>query len=240
MSARKPTRAERREHARRERADIERRRARARRNQRMGVLLVLLLIGGGIVFAATRPRPEVAQVGDLLARADSAAEAAGCTDVGAPGAYDPEDQDRSHVETMPPLESYPSTPPASGPHSDSTLPAGVYDSPPQIEQALHSLEHGAIIVWYDPSAAGPEVDRIETFFRESDNGDHTIVAPYEYEGPAGVLPGGTGMALVAWHHLQTCARPSLPVAAGFANAYRMPTIAGGEYAGEAPEPGAPI
>ncbi|HLB62644.1 MAG TPA: DUF3105 domain-containing protein [Actinomycetota bacterium] len=240
MDHRKTTKAERKEQARREREEIERRRARARRNQRMGVLALLLLVAGGIAFAATRPRPDIPQVGDLLAQADAAADTASCTKVSQPGPYDPADEDRSHVDSIPSLETYASTPPASGPHSASTLPAGVYDSAPQIGQALHSLEHGAIIVWLDPGGPGPEQDRIEAFFEQSESRDHTIVAPYDYEGAAGVLPGGTGMALVSWHHIQTCARPSLAVAAAFADAYRTPTIAGGDYLGDAPEPGVPL
>jgi len=242
MSERRTTKAERKEQARREREEIQRRASRARRNRRVGVSVLLVLTAGAIAFAALRPRPDVAGAEELIARAPEAARTAGCTDVSAVGPYQPEDQDRAHGELMPPVSSYPSVPPASGPHADATLPAGVYDSPPILGQALHSLEHGAVVVWYEPSAPATEVDRMVEFFRQPENRDHTIVAPYDYsgEGAAGTLPGGAQMALVSWHHVQTCSAPSLPVAASFADNYRAPPLAGGDYLGDAPEAGQPI
>ena len=69
-----------------------------------------------------------------------------------------------------------------------------------------------------------------------------IVAPYNYpdQGAAGRLPAGKQMVLVAWHHLQSCARPSLAVAFDFVAHYRSPPPAGESYEGDAPEQGAPI
>ena len=85
---------------------------------------------------------------------------------------------------------------------------------------------------------------IQTFYRQSANQDHVIVAPYNYaaQGTAGSLPTGTQMALVAWHHMELCKKLSLAAARGFVNSYRIPTgqSAPPGYKGDAPEIGSPI
>jgi uncharacterized protein DUF3105 len=144
---------------------------------------------------------------------------------------------------MPPLSSYPSIPPASGPHAPTPLNAGIYRNPPPIDEAIHSLEHAAVIVWFDPSVAGsPELRAIEAFFAKGGERNHVIVAPYHYpeQGAAGTLPVGTTMALVAWHDVRTCAQPSLPVAFQFVHDYRYDLYQRGAYRGDAPEKFVPI
>ncbi len=244
------TRDERRQEARRRRLEAERRASRARRNRWIAGVLAALAVVGVAAFALTRPKePSRAEVeaSELLASAASEATAAGCTEVRDVGPYRPTDLDRAHVGSdlvaaMPPLASYPSQPPASGPHADSTLPAGVYSSPPPIDRLLHSLEHGAAVVWYDPGAAGSSLGELQDFFRDPAVGASVIVAPYDYpdEGAAGALPPGVGMTLVAWHHVQTCSQVNLAAAFGFTARYAFPTFGGEGYLGTAPEPGAPI
>jgi len=69
-----------------------------------------------------------------------------------------------------------------------------------------------------------------------------IVAPYDYldEGEAGALPPGSQMALVSWHHIETCTEANLAAAFGFTARYGFPTFEGQEYLGDAPEPGAAV
>jgi hypothetical protein len=184
----------------------------------------------------------------LLSGAPAAAVAAGCGQVEVTRPY-PGDQDRTHVglgaavPRLPALSTYPSTPPASGPHDPAPLGAGIYGSPPSIGQAIHSLEHSAVIVWYDPSrVAADDLKAITSFFDRSDERNHVIVAPYDYpgEGDASRLPSGRAMALVAWHHIRYCDRLSLPVAFSFVHAYRFDAWQWGAYQGDAPERFAPI
>jgi hypothetical protein len=184
----------------------------------------------------------------LLAQAPASARSAGCTAVRTTDPY-PGDLDRAHigaggpVPSPPPLATYPSTPPASGPHAGATVAAGVYADPPPVHETIHSLEHGAAIVWLAPDALGQgEVDRIETFFRKGNEKNHVIVSPFDYpdQDEAGSLPSGTQMALVAWHRIQLCDRPSLAAAFSFVERYRFNLWRRGSYRGEAPEKYSPI
>jgi Protein of unknown function (DUF3105) len=182
----------------------------------------------------------------LLAQVTQATQAAGCSAVQPIKPYSPDNQDRAHigntdVPTPPPLSSYSSTPPASGPHNSAPLGAGVYSAPPDVYQAIHSLEHSAVIIWYAPDAASDpavadELAKLQDFFNKDREQEKVIVAPYSYpdEGDAGKLPAGKQMVLVSWHRMQTCNSISLPVAYNFVVHYRFPPPKGQKYLGDGP------
>ncbi len=222
----------------------------APRRSALRILLGIVVAGAvlaaayGIeVFLHRTSGPERA----LLGQAPAAAAGAGCTPVQTVRPY-PRGLDRTHIggsgmRAMPVLSSYPSTPPASGPHAPVPLDAGVYGTPPPIDQVIHSLEHAAVIVWYDPSAArDPALAAIRAFFAQGGERNHVVVAPYDYPfgGVAGHLPSGRRMAVVAWHRLQVCDQPSLPVAYAFVHAYRFDLWQPTAYKGVAPEKYTPI
>ena len=60
----------------------------------------------------------------------------------------------NHVEGV---VDYPQTPPTGGEHNPAWLNCGVYDQPVPNENAVHSLEHGAIWVTYDPSLSDADL-----------------------------------------------------------------------------------
>jgi hypothetical protein len=264
---RRLTKAERKDQARLEREQIQRKMQRRRRQQGLGaglligaaviVVLVVFLLPKNDTPAGPIPTPDA-----LLARAPEAKTAAGCGDVQTVPFYGgitdrnaPGYQDQAHFGASeafpeaPLLASYPSTPPTSGPHDPTPLQAGIYDRAPDIMKAIHSLEHGAAIVWYSPDAPQAVIDEIKNFYAQSVGDvsagqDRVIVAPYDYpdEGAAALIPDGKQMAVVAWHHLQTCASPDLAVALDFTSQYAAPpvgspAILGRQYLGEAPEAG---
>jgi hypothetical protein len=261
---RRPTKAERKEEARLERERIQRQIHRRRRQRSLGVglvigaaviaVLVFFLLPNGSSSAGPIPSPS-----ELLDRAADATAAAGCDPVETVGYFggisdqgDPNYVDQSHIDpegrfpTMPPLTEYPSIPPVSGPHLGTTQAAGIYDSPPELGQVLHSLEHGAAVVWYAPNAPEATVDAIKDFYAQSTDDvaagqDRVLVAPYDYPdlGEGGTLPAGIQMALASWHHLQKCANLDLAVAFDYTSQYAFPT-AGRDYLGDAPEQGYPI
>jgi hypothetical protein len=234
------TKAERKEEARRQRVELQRKMARSRRNRRISMIVVVALVVGVGAYALTRPQEARADPQELLATVDQAREAAGCGPVEDVGPYLPKSQDRSHIVAQVPLSTYASVPPASGPHNAITYGAGEYGTPPPIDRVIHSLEHGAAVVWYSPDASGPQLDRIRSFFEgEPSVGNRVIVAPFDYpdQGAAGSLPGGAQMALVAWHRVQTCASVNLAAAFGFTSMYTAPPFDGRDYRGDAPEAG---
>jgi hypothetical protein len=78
-----------------------------------------------------------------------------------------------HVETA---VNYTTIPPAGGPHNPAWQNCGVYDEPIRSEHAVHSLEHGAIWITYDPSALTPDqIDRLAGITRQS---DHRLLSPF--------------------------------------------------------------
>jgi Protein of unknown function (DUF3105) len=233
------TKAERKEEARRQRAELERRMAAGRRNRRIAIAVVVVLIAGVGAYLLTRPQEAKATPAELLANADQARQSAGCGRVQDVGPYQPKSQDRAHVTTPVALSTYPSVPPTSGPHNAIPYGAGVYGTPPPMDRVIHSLEHGAAIVWYSPDVSGEELSRIRSFYEDANVGNRVIVAPYDYpdQAAAGLLPSGAQMALVAWHKLQTCARVNLAAAFGFTSTYAAPPFGQQAYKGEAPEAG---
>jgi Protein of unknown function (DUF3105) len=251
---RRLTKAERKEEARREREALEQRVASKRRARRVGIGVGAVVVAAAIFGVTLLPSgDDFPSSDDLLARAATAAGASGCGDVTTTPPFDPADQDQRHIDVNagPPLSAYPTAPPASGPHADippGPLPAGVYDAMtmPDLYRAIHSLEHGGTIVWYDPAAPPDQVARLLDFYdrrlQDAQVGqDRVLVAPYDFPGdPAGILPDGMQMALVSWHKLQTCASVDLAVAFDFTSRYSFPTTAGRDYVGEAPEPGASL
>jgi hypothetical protein len=248
-----PNRIERKEAVRQARERLRRKKARRTMYRRAAIGLVVAALIAGIVVLSTRPKGSTlnAEERGLLAAATQAAQTAGCDNVQTIKEYSPANIDGGHigsnVPTAPPLSSYPSTPPASGPHNPTPLQANVYSEPPDVYQAIHSLEHAAVIIWYSPDAASDpamadELTKLQTFFEKPGEQTKVIVAPYNYpdQGAAGQLPEGKKMVLVAWHHVQTCDSISLPVAYDFVAHYRFPAPKGEKWLGDAPETNASI
>ena len=55
---------------------------------------------------------------------------------------------------------YAQTPPAGGPHDPVWQNCGFYTEPVRDENAVHSLEHGAVWITYLPSLPQDQVDRL--------------------------------------------------------------------------------
>lgn len=59
-----------------------------------------------------------------------------------------------------------SNPPSSGNHYVSTQPAGIYDQAPPDGKMVHSLEHGAVILWYREDLPGNDVEKLKEIFNQ--------------------------------------------------------------------------
>ncbi len=113
--------------------------------------------------------------------------------------------------------TYPTSPPTGGKHDARWLNAGIYNEPfsdqraptPTIYEAVHSLEHGYVIVWHK-DLSDAELDALDRSFG---NERKVIAVPYpQLEGAK--------MALSAWERLQVCDEPNVKVVEGFIDRYR--------------------
>ncbi len=208
-----PERRERKELARQAREAERKRAERSARIRRLGAFALIGVVGVGVVFylqRAASPRP-------LPQSAIDAAKAAGCSKVQTPAASAP-----GGLHLQPGASyTYDQHPATSGYHDPTPLPIPprVYTAPIQETNAVHNLEHGAVIMYYRQSGDGalPSaiVARLTTIANESHN---VILAPYT------PLPDGTALALTAWNKLQTCPATvdgprSTNIARGFIEAF---------------------
>jgi len=82
------------------------------------------------------------------------------------------DLPRDH-STVP--QTYAQVPPVGGVHNPVWLNCGIYDQPVQNENAVHSLEHGAVWITYQPNLPADQVEQIRSLARGH---DFVIVSPY--------------------------------------------------------------
>lgn len=96
--------------------------------------------------------------------------------------------DRNHVSG--PVD-YPQTPPVGGPHASVPLNCAVYDQPVPNENAVHSLEHGAVWITYDASTVtGNELATL----RKDIPSTYAILSPYPGL-PAPIVASAWGVQL---------------------------------------------
>ncbi|GLZ06896.1 hypothetical protein Acsp03_43620 [Actinomadura sp. NBRC 104412] len=72
---------------------------------------------------------------------------------------------------------YDTTPPMGGDHDAiwQNCNGRVYTSPLRNENAVHSLEHGAVWITYRPGLAADQIDRLKN---KVENTDYTLMSPY--------------------------------------------------------------
>ena len=101
-----------------------------------------------------------------------AAEEAGCTDK-----EEFESLAGQHIDEGAPHEEYNSNPPTSGPHYEIASDVGFFTTPIEPERVVHNLEHGMIVIWYDPEAPQAVKDDIEALVEQEPLA--TVATPYD-------------------------------------------------------------
>lgn len=73
--------------------------------------------------------------------------------------------------------TYPDTglPPAGGIHANNWLNCGIYDAPVNSANAVHSLEHGAVWVTYQPDLPADQVEELKQYARGQ---THVLMSPF--------------------------------------------------------------
>ncbi|HET8961667.1 DUF3105 domain-containing protein [Nocardioides sp.] len=82
-----------------------------------------------------------------------------------------QDLPRDHVESD---VDYDQSPPVGGAHDPAWQNCGVYDQQVRDENAVHTLEHGALWITYDPSLSDEEVDSLADKLPEKG-----LLSPYD-------------------------------------------------------------
>lgn len=220
----------RKEAAQREREKTIRAYRRGRLMKRVGIAaLTLAVLGGGgfLVFNAVQAS---AQRDERMA---ALATEIGCGSVLTDDAGDLVDEGAGHVGQPPAYENVPAT---SGPHFDQWLPPGesVYDVPfdPTFEfRAVHNLEHGYVIMYYEQEGDGAlDQGVLEELTGLAESQRKVLLAPYPN------LQEDENLVLVAWNRAQRCevsgdsAGDTVEVARYFIDQFREGS--------EAPEPNA--
>ncbi|WP_284012998.1 DUF3105 domain-containing protein [Halobaculum litoreum] len=92
---------------------------------------------------------------------------------------------------------YGTRPPTSGPHYSGTVSAGFYEEPQPMGDVVHTLEHGAVVAYYDPEAITEDArSNLRTWARSFTGTWRSFLAmPYPYDDPE------TPYTLTAWRHL---------------------------------------
>ena len=114
---------------------------------------------------------------------------------------------------------YKQNPPAGGPHNPIWQNCGYYSKPVRDENAVHSLEHGAVWITYSPDLPQDQVDHLRDL---AQNQTYMLVSPRD-NLPSPVVASAWGKQLT----LQSADDPNLE---RFIGAYRQGP--------QTPEPGA--
>ena len=96
-----------------------------------------------------------------------------------------------HVSRGASHSPYNSNPPTSGPHWVGVAGAGIKDEPVPDELVLHSMEHGAVVVWYREGLDQSEIEKITEAFNSS-SGKKIMLARKDLDVP---------VALTSWGYL---------------------------------------
>ena len=132
------------------------------------------------------------------------------------------------VQSFPNLErdhttqpvSYDQNPPVGGPHNPGWQNCGVYTQPVTNDNAVHSLEHGAIWITYQPDLPDAEIQKLQALTRQS---GYRLLSPYRG------LP--SPIVLSAWGYQLRLNQADDPRLTNFIEKYELNP--------QGPEPGAP-
>ena len=88
--------------------------------------------------------------------------------------------------------AYKESPPVGGEHNPVWLNCGVYDTPVPKENAVHSMEHGAVWITYQPDLAPADVDKLKDLAPDT----YAVLSPFEgLSSPVVISAWGKQLAL---------------------------------------------
>jgi hypothetical protein len=190
------SRQEEKEQRRRERVEREQAEQSAAKRKRLAQIIGGVVVGAaivvGVVLALAGGKDDGAGATDLT----SAAKAAGCVVRSFPN------EGQGHVERKLTVKDFKTNPPTSGDHNVTPAADGVYapGNEPEIQNWVHTLEHGRILFMYKKGTPAPQVAQLQSLFNEQSLGKpayHSVLMRNNTEMPFAV-------AAVAWRHYVGC------------------------------------
>ena len=85
------------------------------------------------------------------------------------------DMGRAHLEPGEAPPEYNSDPPTSGPHAPQAAPCGIHVSEVPDPLQVHNLEHGTVVVQYQPDLEGADLEALQDYARSKQS--HILLAP---------------------------------------------------------------
>lgn len=138
-----------------------------------GLLTLIILVGGVWLLSSQGAKEQEKLTKGLLGEK--------MQDLGAP-----------HVSRGQSHPSYNSNPPTSGWHwGDGTAGPGIKEGPVPDELVLHSMEHGAVVVWYKDDLLKEDVEKIRSAFNDA-SGKKIMLPRKDLDVP---------IALTSWNYL---------------------------------------
>lgn len=182
----------------------------AHRRRNLVTTAVALVVAGAVIAAIIAQRGAEEQAATTYG---VSAEEANCGEI-----QELDIQPADHIEVGAAHDPYNSNPPTSGPHYNQSglgpVPAGFYDdateAPP--EGVVHNLEHGMIVIYYNPDAPAAVIADVE--HAVDDERIATVATPWsQIEGDANVV-------FTAWGVMQECEQVSRSVLNDFRKKYQ--------------------
>lgn len=193
------SRQEEKEQRKRERLEREAAEQKAAKRKRLVQIVGGVVVGAAVVVAVVLAVAGSGGDSDGRDRGDltTAAREAACTVKTFP------DYGANHVTKKLKASDFKTNPPTSGDHNVNPAQDGVYapDNEPEIENWVHTLEHGRIILMYKPKTPSNRIAQLQNLFNEpvldSGNGYHSVLMQNNTDMPFAV-------AAVAWRNYVGC------------------------------------
>ncbi len=96
--------------------------------------------------------------------------------------YDDDQTTEGQTHVPPTVDvPYPVAPPYGGPHDPTPLTCGLYATAPRFENAVHAMEHGAVVIWYSRRLLSePQLEELRAIATaQLEDGVYMIYAPYD-------------------------------------------------------------
>ena len=184
------------------------------------IVVALILIGAAVIPAYLHDRAKKAKSkAGYQASATSAEKAAGCLGVhndpiSPAGQHTTDAIDYSKEKYGDTRGGTPAIPPSGGRHNPVSLgdtnrfyPLSEKTRP---ERAVHNLEHGYIVIWYDSKLPASEVTKLQTLAKSGSLTRLLVVGWTQ-----GDLPDNKHVVLTAWGRTDRCSKVSTTVASKF-------------------------